>query len=156
MTKLQRMLTSLVAAIPAAYLVFELVRAMLSYSENLSVMAYVTMGVTLVAALAAVLIPVGVMVGGSRKAVPAKASGKAPASEDIETVDDDVEISDSSSDSIYDDDSISSGSSEIDLVDSSDDLILDESEEALETDGFDEFDLDDEDDEPKSKQKKRK
>jgi len=154
-TKLQRMLTSLVAAIPAAYLVFELVRAMLSHSENLSVTAYVTMGLTLIAALTAVLIPIGVMVGGNRKPAPAKAAAKSSGSDDIETVDDDVEVADSSSDSIYEDDLIS-GSSEIDLADSSDDLVIDGSEEALETDGFDDFDLDDEDEKPKSKKKKRK
>lgn len=151
------MLTSLVAAIPAAYLVFELVRAMLSHSENLSVMAYVTMGLTLLAALTAVLIPVGVMVGGNRKTTPAKVAAKSSVSEDIETVDDDVEVAEGSSDSIYDEDSISSGSSEIDLVDSSDDLMIDGSEEALETDAFDDFDLEEEEDEaPKSKKKKRK
>lgn len=151
MTKLQRMLTSLVAAIPAAYLVFELVRAMLSHSENLSGMAYATMGLTLLAALTAVLIPVGIMVGGKRKSAAAKAGAtNSSASEEIETVDevdDGVDVMDESSDAI------SSGSSEFEFSETSDEMLIDESDDGLSVDEFDDFDIDEEEPKPKKKKK---
>ena len=157
MTKLQQMLTSLIAAIPAAYLGYELVRAMLSYSESLSTIAYIVMGLTLLAAAATALIPVAVMVGGRRKPATEPVSAKQSKQEsdgEIEALDDDVEVSD---DAIEADDSLAE-SSDFDLSDSSEDLLDDGSDDSLSTTGLDEFDLDDEEEEevkPKSKKKKR-
>jgi uncharacterized membrane protein YuzA (DUF378 family) len=153
-TKLQQMLTSLVAAIPAAYLGYELVMAMISYSENLSTIAYIVMGLTLLCAAAAVLIPIAVMVGGNRKPVPEKIPVKKQESgEDIEALDDEVEVSEESSGSHEE----IAESSDFDLSDSSDETLAHGSDDNLSTDDIEEFDLDDEDEDvkPKSKKKKR-
>ena len=80
------MLTSLVAAIPAAYLCFELVKALLSHSENLSTMSYIVMGLTLIATGTAVLIPVGIFFGG-RKTTIEKPSAKPGTGDDLEALD---------------------------------------------------------------------
>ena len=149
------MLTSLVAAIPAAYLSYVLVMAMLSYSESLSTIAYVVMGLTLLAAATALLIPFGVMFGGSRKPAAPKADANKSTGDDIESVDDDVEVSDDPSETIeaVDDDEAVEATSDFDLADSSEDIIAQDSDDA-----FEDFDLDDEEEEevkPKSKKKKK-
>ena len=149
------MLTSLVAAIPAAYLIYVLVMAMLSYSESLSTIAYVVMGLTLLAAATALLIPFGVMFGGSRKPAAPKADANKSTGDDIESVDDDVEVSDDPSETIeaVDDDEAVEATSDFDLADSSEDIIAQDSDDA-----FEDFDLDDEEEEevkPKSKKKKK-
>ena len=149
------MLTSLVAAIPAAYLIYVLVMAMLSYSESLSTIAYVVMGLTLLAAATAVLIPFGVMFGGNRKPAASKADAKKSTGDDIESVDDDVEVSDDPSETIeaVDDDEAVEATSDFDLADSSEEIIAQDSDDA-----FEDFDLDDEEEEevkPKSKKKKK-
>ena len=152
MTKLQRMLTSLVAAIPAAYLVYVLVMAMLSYSESLSTISYVVMGLTLLAAATALLIPFGVMFGGSRKPAPPKADAKQSTGDDIEAVDDDVEVSDEPSETISAlDDEVVEEASDFELADSSDDIVSQESD-----DSFEDFDLEEEEEEVKPKSKKKK
>ena len=149
------MLTSLVAAIPAAYLIYVLVMAMLSYSESLSTIAYVVMGLTLLAAATALLIPFGVMFGGSRKPAAPKADANKSTGDDIESVDDDVEVSDDPSETIeaVEDDEAVEATSDFDLADSSEDIIAQDSDDA-----FEDFDLDDEEEEevkPKSKKKKK-
>ncbi len=153
MTKLQRMLTSLVAAIPAAYLIYVLVMAMLSYSESLSTIAYVVMGLTLLAAATALLIPFGVMFGGSRKPAAPKADANKSTGDDIESVDDDVEVSDEPSETIEaldDDDAVEAGS-DFDLADSSEEIVAQDSDDA-----FEDFDIDEEEEEVKPKSKKKK
>ncbi len=156
MTKLQQLLTSLVAAIPAAYLIYVLVMAMLSYSESLSTIAYVVMGLTLLAAATALLIPFIVMFGGSRKPAAPKADAQKSTGDDIESVDDDVEVSDEPSETIEalddDDDAVEAGS-DFDLADSSEEIVAEDSDDA-----FEDFDLDEEEEEevkPKSKKKKK-
>lgn len=67
MSKFQLMLTSLIAVVPGAVLIYVLVMAML-FTEGLPTMAYAVMGGTLLAATATVLIPAGVMVGGKKSA----------------------------------------------------------------------------------------
>ena len=153
MTKLQRMLTSLVAAIPAAYLIYVLVMAMLSYSESLSTIAYVVMGLTLLAAATALLIPFGVMFGSSRKPAAPKADANKSTGDDIESVDDDVEVSDEPSETIEaldDDDAVEAGS-DFDLADSSEEIVAQDSDDA-----FEDFDIDEEEEEVKPKSKKKK
>ncbi len=153
MTKLQQMLTSLVAAIPAAYLIYVLVMAMLSYSESLSTIAYVVMGLTLLAAATALLIPFVVMFGGSRKPAAPKADAQKSTGDDIESVDDDVEVSDEPSETIEaldDDDAVEAGS-DFDLADSSEEIVAEDSDDA-----FEDFDLDEEEEEVKPKSKKKK
>lgn len=147
------MLTSLVAAIPAAYLIYVLVMAMLSYSESLSTIAYVVMGLTLLAAATALLIPFGVMFGGSRKPAAPKADANKSTGDDIESVDDDVEVSDEPSETIEaldDDDAVEAGS-DFDLADSSEEIVAQDSDDA-----FEDFDIDEEEEEVKPKSKKKK
>ncbi len=153
MTKLQRMLTSLVAAIPAAYLIYVLVMAMLSYSESLSTTAYIVMGLTLLAAATALLIPFGVMFGGSRKPAAPKADANKSTGGDIEEVDDDVEVSDEPSETIetLDGDEPVEAASDFDLADSSEEIVAQDSDDA-----FEDFDLDEEEEEVKPKSKKKK
>ena len=146
------MLTSLVAAIPAAYLIYVLVMAMLSYSESLSTTAYIVMGLTLLAAATALLIPFGVMFGGSRKPAAPKAAANKSTGDDIEEVDDDVEVSDEPSETIetLDGDEPVEAASDFDLADSSEEIVAQDSDDA-----FEDFDLEEEEVKPKSKKKKK-
>ena len=66
MSKFQLMLTSLIAVVPGAFLIYLLVMAML-FTEGLPTMAYAAMGGTLLASAITVLIPAGVLVSGGRK-----------------------------------------------------------------------------------------
>ncbi len=149
------MLTSLVAAIPAAYLSYVLVMAMLSYSESLSTISYVVMGLTLLSAVTAVIIPFGVMFGGSRKPAAAapKVDKKKSTGDDIEAVDEAVEVSDDPSETIeaLDDDEIVEDGSDFELADSSEEIVAQDSDDA-----FEDFDLDEEEEEVKPKSKKKK
>ena len=144
------MLTSLVAAIPAAYLGYVLVMAMLSYSESLSTISYVVMGLTLLTAVAAVLIPFGVMFGGSRKPAPPKADAKKSTGDDIEAVDDEIEVSDEPSETL-DGDELVEDASDFELADSSEEIVAQDSDDA-----FEDFDLDEAEEEVKPKSKKKK
>ena len=157
MTKLQQMLTSLVAAIPAAYLGYVLVMAMVSYSENLSTVAYIVMGLTLLSSVAAALIPVAVMIGSKSKPAPDKIPpSKKETGSDLESVDDDAEVIGESDDSIDVSEEMAE-SSEFDLGDSSSDLLADGSDDSLDTSDIEMFDDEDEDEpKPKSKSKKKK
>ena len=147
------MLTSLVAAIPAAYLAYVLVMAMLSYSESLSTIAYVVMGLTLLSAVTAVIIPFAVMFGGSRQPAAPKADKKKPTGDDIEAVDEAVEVSDEPSETIeaLDDDELVEDGSDFELADSSEEIIAQDSDDA-----FEDFDLDEEEEEVKPKSKKKR
>ena len=66
MSKFQLMLTSLIAVVPGAFLIYLLVMAML-FTEGIPTMAYAAMGGTLLASAITVLIPAGVLVSGGRK-----------------------------------------------------------------------------------------
>ena len=148
------MLTSLVAAIPAVYLGFELVKAMLFNSENLSTMAYIVMGLTLISTGVAVLIPVGILFG-SRKPTLEKPSAKSRTGGDIEALDDDVEVTEGSSAS-FDEQDVLAESSDFDLGDSNQDMLVHDSEADVTTENFEDFDLEEEEEiKPKSKKKKR-
>jgi hypothetical protein len=147
------MLTSLVAAIPAAYLGYLLVMAMLQNS-GLSTMSYIVMGLTLLAAATAVLIPFGVMFGGSRKPVPPKDDAKKSKGDDIEEVDEGVEVSDEPSETIEaldDEAAVVEDDADFELADSSEEIVAQDSDDA-----FEDFDLDEEEEEVKPKSKKKK
>ena len=173
-SKYQVMLTSLVAAVPAAILIYLLVMALL-LSEGLTMMAYIVMGGTLLASAITVLIPAGVLVGGRRKALAGKpvvppASASMQSSGDIAAMDDDVEVFDDAIEASSEDDMASIGELEddgesfeygsmsgqaIDDLDESavDTEAVDEYDSfELDNDKFEDFDLDDE---PKPKKKKR-
>ena len=154
MTKLQQMLTSLVAAIPAAYLGYELVMTMLFHSENLSTIAYVVIGITLIAAITAALIPAIILVGGRRKVEPKKEPArKKDSGDDLEALDDEVAVMEESSDAID-----ISETSDFQLGDSSSELLASGSDDNLSSDAIDDFDLDDDDEDevkPKAKSKKK-
>jgi hypothetical protein len=165
-TKLQLSLTSLVAVIPAAYLVFLLVAVLLTDSQNLTTIAFVVLGVTLAAATATVLIPAAVWIGGRRqpKLQTAKVAPESVAegSEDIEAIDDDIEALDDESGEVEDasDSYIAEealgDSAEFDLGDSNE-ILVDDSEADMDTepvDDFEDFDLEEEE-EPKPKKKKK-
>lgn len=169
MSKLQLALTSLVAVIPGAFLVYLLVMAML-FSEALPMMAYIVMGVTLLAATATVLIPAGIFVGGNRKPRAAKtkkdkkgkAEEAAPASEEVGIVedlsaaeDDDLALESSEfvvedADEVEDEGLLEEGDIETEKVDEFDSFEIEEDDLTGEND-FDEIDFDDE---PKPKKKR--
>ena len=168
MSKLQLLLTSLVAVIPGAFLVYLLVMAML-FSEALPMMAYIVMGVTLLAATATVLIPAGILVGGNRKPRAPKAKkDKKAQTEDAEPVSEEVSVAEDLS--VAEDDDLALESSEFVVEDADEvDEFLDESDaETEKVDDFDSFEIEaddltgendfeeiDFDDEPKPKKKKR-
>ena len=166
MSKFQLMLTSLVAAVPGALLVYVLLMSLL-FADGPPMLAYVAMGLTLIAASLICVIPPGVLVlGGKPKAATAakgaaKAKAKAapkPAqsSGEIELLDDEAALIDQSGDSI----GLQEEEPEFEL----DDLDTEAGELAEETldtepvEEFEDFDLDEDeidfDDEPPKKKKK--
>lgn len=158
MTKFQLMLTSLVAVIPGAFLVLLLVMALLSHSENLTTIAYVVIGATLLTSTAVVLLPAGIFVGGRRKPAQAKSAGKKSTGDEIEAVDDDIAVVDV--DEISDDDDLVMGTSDFDVAESDESSEMSfeddiETELVEEADSFefedDDFDIDED---PKPKKKK--
>lgn len=166
-SKIQLLLTSLVAVIPGAFLIYLLVMAML-FSEALPMIAYVVMGITLMAATATVLIPAGIFVGGNRgprapkakKDAKGKAAETAPASEEVAVVEDasvaeDDDISLESSEFVVedaDDEFLDEGDVETEQVEELDSFEIDEVEDDLT--GENDFDEIDFDDEPKPKKKR--
>ena len=155
-TKTQRMLTSLVAAIPAGYLALLLVMAMLNHAGDMNMMTYIVMGLTLLAAAVAVLMPLVILIGGNRKPAPPKPAAKPKKGEDVAAIDDEVEVSEASSGS-FGDDHLLAESSDFDLGDSNQDMLTDDGD--LTTENLDDFDLDDEfeeEEKPKAKAKKKK
>ncbi len=167
MTKIQHMLTSLVAVIPGALLLYLLVMALLTQSENLSTMAYIVMGVTLLSMVVTLLIPAGILVGGRRKPASSAAAAKSSkavikqedSSGDIEALDDDVEVYDEPIDGSEDGDLVI-GTNEFDLGESDDNMpeIIDDDLDTEPVEEFEGFDIDEEEEveeEPKPKKKKR-
>ncbi len=157
-TKLQLSLTSLIAVIPATFLIYLLVMALLMYSESLSTIAYAVMGGTLLSTVATVLIPAFVWFGDRRKpaAAPSKPSVKKEAVGDIEVESDDIEVSEASSGS-FDAQDVLDESAEFDIGDSDQDMLSGDSERDFDTEpveDFEDFDID-EDESPKPKKKKR-
>lgn len=157
MTKLQTILTSLIAAIPAAALAACLVMAMLTSSENLTTVSYIFMGLTMLAAIVTALIPVAIIVGGRRKpelATVAVADSTSAAVIDAEDGEDsEGEISAASSGS-FDAQDVLEESSEFDLGNSDQDMLGGQSEAEIDTEAVDDFDLEEEE-APKPKKKKR-
>lgn len=166
MTKLQSALTSLIAVIPALFLAYLLVAAMLSFSENFTTMAYLVAGGALIASVIIILIPAVILFGDRRKAEPAKVAvvdASSHESEDIEAIDDDVEVSDTahgssgSSGSFDAHNVLLESSSEMNIGDSDQDMLGGSSESEIETEpveDLDDFDIEEEE-EPKPKKKKR-
>ncbi len=165
MTKLQLSLTSLVAVLPAGFLIFLLVNVLLSHSQNLSTIAFVILGLTLLSALATLLIPAAVWVGGRKK--PALVTAKVPKEKskgkDSESIDEEVEALDEESDleesssGSYSVDEALGEASDFDLEEADELTMEDDLEAGIETEpveDFDDFDLEEEE-EPKPKKKKR-
>jgi hypothetical protein len=163
-TKLQSALTSLIAVIPALILAFFVVSAMLYNSENLNAMAYIFLVGTLLAALATAVIPGLIMYQGKPKQelvkVPAPKDASS-GSQEIEELDEDVEVSESShgSSGSFDAHDVLAESSEINIGNSDSDLLGGESEAEIETEpveDLDDFDLEEvEEEKPKPNKKKR-
>jgi hypothetical protein len=110
-TKFQLVLTSLVAVIPGAFLIFVLVTAMLQYSDKMSTTAYIVVGGTLLSMVITVLMPLGILVGGGRKSSPSKAAAPGKSSGEPETLGDSLEVVDESSEAFtLDDESMVSSS----------------------------------------------
>lgn len=166
MSKLQLMLTSLVAAVPGALLVYVLLMSLM-FSDGPPMLAYIAMGLTLIAAALICVIPPGVLVlGGKSKAVGAskdvaKAKAKANAkpaqsSGEIELLDDEAALIDQSGDSI----SLEEETPEF-VLDDADTEAGELAEETLDTEPVEEFEgfeldedeLDFEDEPPKKKKK---
>lgn len=172
MTKFQLMLTSLIAVIPGAFLVVLLVMAMLSYSEHMSIVAYVVIGLTLVASVLTVLTPAGIMLGGNRKAAAPNAKAKDQPKQDtgdeIAAMDDDIALDEDAEEpsEILDDDAVleetsafhmDEGETEFGAAMIDDDTEPVEEFESMEI-GDDDLEIDDFDEieeEPKPKKKKR-
>jgi hypothetical protein len=162
-TKLQTALTSLIAVIPALLLSYFLVTAMLFNSESLTTMAYLVLGGTLIASLVTMAIPGVILYQGRQKPQTAKVvvAKSSKNSEDIEAIDDDVEVSDTShgsSGSFDAHDVLQESSAEMNIGDSDQDMLESVSEEDIETEpleDFDDFDLEEEEEKPKPKKKKR-
>lgn len=156
MTKIQYTLTSLIAAIPAAFLTYAIVTVLLSYP--LSTMAYVFLALTLLCVLLVVAFPVVIMLPSRKKSAVAKPESKAAVSEDIESVDGDMEVSEGSSATIsasgsFDAQDVLAESSEYDLGNSDLDMAKADS---FGDDSIVDFEVeDDEEEEPKPKKKKR-
>lgn len=156
MTKTQYFATSLIAALPAAFLTYAIVMALLSYP--LSTMAYVVLALTLLCVLLVVAFPVVIMLPSRKKPAPAIVESKAAQSEDIESVDGDMEVSEGSSATIsasgsFDAHDVLTEASEYDLDNSDLDMA---DTESLGDDSIVDFDVeDDEEEEPKPKKKKR-
>ena len=158
-TKFQLVLTSLVAVIPGAFLVMLLVMALLSHSENLTTIAYVVIGGTLLATSIVVLIPAGILVGGRRKTAKSKAvAGKKETGGEIEAIDDEVAVIDDA-DGISGEDDLVMETSDFDLVEDDAGMSFEDDLETEPVDEVDSFEIDDDDfdidDEPKPKKKKR-
>lgn len=162
-TKIQHMLTSLVAVVPAVLLAYLLVMAMLLHSENLSTIAYVVMGLTLLSTIGIAVIPVAILVGGKRQ--PARSSKSSVNA--ISTVNDDVGLSsavsavveaDVDQSDIGDFELDESGQSLIELENSAQSLVDLEDEADFDTEpveDFEDFAFEEEEEEPKPKKKKR-
>jgi len=155
-TKTQYFATSLIAALPAGLLTYTIVMALLSYP--LSTMAYVVLVLTLLCLVLVMGFPVVIKLPGRKKPAAAKTELKSAGSEDIESVDGDMEVSEGSSATIsasgsFDAQDVLAESSEYDLGNSDLDMA---NSESLGDDSIVDFDVeDDEEDEPKPKKKKR-
>ena len=153
-TKTQQILISLVAVIPAGFLGYQLVLAMLFSAASMSMVAYIIIGITLLSVLATIGTLVGVVFGGNRKPAPVMTVVSGASKDSIEEMDDDVAIGDGSSAS-FDAQDVLAESSEFELGDSSHDLLDEVSESELDTEAVNDLDDFDLEDEPKPKKKKR-
>ena len=97
-TKIQLTLTSLIAVIPGAFLIYVLVMAMLESSDKMSTIAYVVLGTALLSMVITVLMPVGIFMGGTKRATAKKGAAKKAKKEEsvseIEALEDDIELAD--------------------------------------------------------------
>jgi hypothetical protein len=176
-TKFQLVLTSLVAVIPGAFLIFLLVTAMLQFSDKMSVIAYVIVGSTLLSMVITVLMPLGIMFGGGRKAVASKTAAAKKSSHDTGTLDEDIDLGGESVESIdvdesFDDSDMDSmegaseddlhiATSEFDLGESFDAMDAVDDESMIATDPVEDYDsieidADDFEEEPKPPKKKKR
>lgn len=159
MGRTQRALTSLVAAIPAAFLTYLLVMVFLNSADSLKPATQAVAGATLLLSALVTLMPFGLLVlGGKKAATPdnaAASKGSARSDdegEDIEVADeDDVEITDDEAEDLAE-------TSDFDLDDSDADIMSDSSGEiesgpASSLDEMDAFDMEDEEPKPKKKKK---
>ncbi len=72
MSRLSLMLVSLVAAIPAGYLSYELVMTFVNRAENMVTMLHVLAGTTLAMGALLTLMPIGILLFGPKTEKPAK------------------------------------------------------------------------------------
>ena len=150
MGRIQRALTSLVAAIPASVLVYLLVMVFLNQAESLSTNTKAVVGATLLAAALVALMPFILLIPG-RKAAPATGSaGDDDAA--IEVMDDaesgEVEVDDAPETSDYD-----IGDSDADVLSDSSAELDTQNNSSL--DDIDAFDMDDDEEEPPAKKRKK-
>lgn len=157
MGRVQRALTSLVAAIPAGFLAYLLVMVFLNSADSLPMMLKIIVGLTLLCAAFVTLMPFILLIPGKKApAEPAKASGGGKGAK-VAVADDDEEVEEAGLDDA-DEDAVDSAEIDIDesdaeIMSDSDDAIASGSESSL--DEIEAFDMDD-DDEPAPPPKKRK
>lgn len=145
MGRIQRALTSLVAAIPAGFLSYLLVMVFLQKADGLTTMTQVTVGGTLLVSALVTLMPFILLIFGGSKKNPEQSDAGTGSAGDEEAVDDssgEVELADDDAD-VMDDD-----------FDDSDANVVAESDDDL--DAMDDFDIDDEEDEKPKKGKKKR
>ncbi len=150
MGRIQRALTSLVAAIPASVLVYLLVMVFLNQADSLSTTMQAVVGATLLAAVLVAVMPFILLIPG-RKAAPA-AGSSADDDAAIEVMDDagsgEVEMDDAPETSDYD-----IGDSDADVLSDSSAELDTQNNSSL--DDIDAFDMDDDEEEPPAKKRKK-
>ncbi len=157
MGRTQRALTSLVAAIPAGLLTYQLVMVFMHQADSLKTTMQVVVGLTLLASFLVAIMPLILLIPGRKKSAAAEDDVAEVASDDaVDVVDDDVEVSDAADDASEE----ASATSDFDLDDSDANVMSDSSGEidtgpVSSMDELDAFDMDEEEEE-KPKPKKRK
>ena len=151
MGRIQRALTSLVAAIPASVLVYLLVMVFLNQADSLSTTMQAVVGATLLAAVLVAVMPFILLIPG-RKAAPAAASSATDDDAAVEMMDDagsgEVALDDESATSDYE-----LGDSDADVLSDSSSEIETQNNSSL--DDIDAFDMDDDEEEPPAKKRKK-
>lgn len=96
--------TSLVAALPAAYLTYLLVMTFINRSGNMATMMYVVAGLTLAVSASVALVPVGILLFSPGAEKPPKQQEDASDDQATAAAEDDLEEDDLEEDDLGDDD----------------------------------------------------
>lgn len=154
MGRTQRALTSLVAAIPAGFLAYLLVRAFLDSADKLTTTTQVLVGVTLFCAALVTLMPFGLLIFGGKKSVPEEDAKPVSGASEVDDLDDAEavdDVEDADADEAFD---IDDSDADV-MADSDADFSTDQASSLDEIETVD-FDDEEEEEEPEPAPKKRK